>query len=706
MVTPNQKPRGRSTRAKTPGESPLARAVPEEIRREATVLRDLLAATLPPFARSRQELRLEPGASPLLAAFWETMGWSELFDAALAHPDREQGAARARKTLSDFVSQGDTELRVRDLPRELRLVEVDSGGVGFMFTDETDSPSDPPVLGIASESSKIHRVSSSYLRHVAGTLSGLVFRRWYDLSFELAPGERLPGEPALRLLCPNLRRIGDELWIPGGEKKKTREGVTFPIAFRTSAALLGWLAEHPHLPVGILSVELLTAKLPASRKPELLREIGAKAVQSARGWHAVGSLLGQPVLARSSGGELALFVGRRERHALLARLTAEPKPSEFSSELAGKFRYSEEPDVERAPALTLTLEEHRQQAREFADWVEEIAPEHRAEKTALELEPQAPGAVAALWGALGASKTVMRRQFWPPTRAASDAAATAALARWFEDSETRDRWNLPADPSCAPEAWLPHPLRMVERYVPTLKYDYLVPRSSFLDFADESSRALDPPVVRVSPGRRRPVLLSRSYVRYLSSRIADEFTDFGSALAASEALGSKGTRLCAGWFEGLYRLEAGIWFWCHRIGHLVSADDADEDAQRAPLVLFRERRRYFEFCEQLSDEEFAELGPPYEKAAFTLKKAQRFDPADFDAPGFRLVERKPFPRHPQPPNSKEWGISGRIAGAPIYLAVRRFGKSPDYWLHCADSDTARVGAWLEAQKIGFSRPKP
>jgi hypothetical protein len=701
MVTAGKKPRPKSA-----GKSPLENADPQAVHDEAAVLRDLLAATLPPFVRSRKELTLEPDAPPLVAAFWQAMGWSELFESSLAHPDRERGSALARKTLSEFVEQGDTELRVADLPRALRLVHVDTQGVGFMFTDETDSPPDPPVFGIAADgSSRIELVSSSYVRHVARVLSGFVFDRWYGLEFELASKERLPGEPALRLLDRDFRRINDDLWVPVRSDRQKKSG-RFTITFRTSAALLAWLAEHPHFPVGSLATTLPEAKLTTSQEHELLREIGAKAVVSAAGWHAVGTLLGEPVLARSSENELSLFVGRRERHALLARAVGEPRPSDFARELIEKLRRPAPRDVERAPALTLTLDEHREQAQEFSSWVDEIAPEHRTEKEPLDLEPDAPGAVAALWNALGASKTIKRRQFWPPTRAASYAGATSALERWFEDSVTRDEWNVPPEASCAPESWLAHPLRMVEAYVPRLHYDYLVPNASHLDFADESSGAIDPPVIRVRPRTPRPSILSRSYVRYVSSLIADELADRRSAPAASNSLAAKGTRICAGWFDGLYRLEPGVWFWCERIGRIVSETD-DEDAHRVPLVLFRDSRAYLEFCERMSDEDFAEVGPPYGKGAFTLKKAERFDPAHFDAPGFRLVERKvnQRSRNPRSGNSEGWAISGRISGAPVYLAVRKSGNSTDYYLHCADSDAERVCAWLGRENIAFSKPK-
>jgi hypothetical protein len=678
--------------------SPLARATPERVEQEAAQLRELLAATLPPFLRSRRELTLEAGAPPLLAAFWAAMGWSELFVSALAHPDRERGAEHARTLMSEYVRDGATELRVRDLPASLRLVEVDSQGVGFMFTDETQALADPPVLGVASESSELQRVGPSYLRHVAGTLSELVFRRWYTLSFELGPEERLPGEPALPLLCPDLRRLDAELWVRGG-LQKTAEGSTFAVAFRTSAALLAWLSAHPHFPVGTLSVELPEARLPKSSERELLQTIGAEPVRSAGGWHAVGTLLGEPVLARSSGEELGLFVGRRERHALEARLRSGAAPSTFVAETIAKLRRAPEPEVARPPVAELGLEQHRQQAREFAAWVAEVAPEHLSGRRALELEPDAPGAVAALWGALGASERVKRRQFWPPARAASRAAAGAALARWFEDSRTRDLWNLPAEVSPEPEAWLPHPFRLVEVYVPRLQYDYLVPNASYLDFANESSGALDPPVVRVRAGSPKPTLLAHSYVRYVSSLIAEELTDSGRAPALSTIFAEKGTPVCSRWFDGLYRLAPGIWFWCRRTGRIVSEDDAREDAERTPLLLFRELRGYFEFCEGLGDAELAAAGRPSKTASLRLTKAKGFDPESFDVPGLRLVRCLPDPNRPR--DDKLWAASGRLFDAPVYLSIRRAGKSTSHDLFCAETDAPRVKAWLDERGVGY-----
>jgi len=673
----------------------------DAIRREAAILRDLLAATLPPFERSRQELRLEPDAPPLVAAFWETMGWSELFVSCLAHPERERGAVVARKLLSEFVRDGGTELRVRNLPQKFRLVEVDTQGVGFMVTDETDSSPDPRVLAVASEASELVHVSSSYLQHVSAQLSKMVFRRWYSLRFAPVGSERLPGEPALPLLCPNLRRISEDLWLPG-QVQKSDPDRSFAVAFRTSAALVAWLSEHPHRPLGILSVQLVPAALSESQEAELLREIGAEPTRTADGWDTTGSLLGEPVLARSDRQEgLSLFVGRRERHALELRLQTGPPPSAFARELIRKLRPPDEPEVERAPALALSIDEHQRQARELADWVGELAPEHRDQREPIELPGDTPGAIAALWNALGASKIVKRGQFWPPDRVASQVAAAAALARWFEDSRTRDVWNVPPEPSLAPESWLPHPFRMVEVYVPRLAYDYLVPGSSYLDFADESSGALDPPIVRVRAGAPRPVVLSSSYVRYVSSLIAGTLAERGNAHASSTLFAAKGQQICAGWFEGLYRLAEGLWFWGPRSARVVNEHGADEAARLVPLFLFRDVRAYLEFCERLTLQELAAAGPPSGKSTFGLTKAKRFDPARFKAPGFRLVQRVPAGPH----RWTEWAVSGRMSDAPVYLAVRTSGRSTAFNLYCADRDVAAVRAWLEAEGIGVAQRK-
>jgi hypothetical protein len=694
---------GSKSKAASPKASPLERADPKQIREEARALRELLASTLPAFARSREEIGLGADESPLIRAFWETLGWSPIFAARLAHPGRERGAARARQIMTEFVKEGSTDLRVNDLPRKLRLVSEDSQGVGFEFTDEDVSLNDPPVLGIAAELSTVRRANSSYLRYCAAELSGLVFRRWYDCTLSLPAGERIPGDGVLRNLCPDLKRLSDDLWLPGSaQNAEKRRGTMVNVAFRTSAAILDWIRKHAHMPTGYLGLAFIEVKIPAADRQQLIAALSAQLTETADGWYAVGEFLGQPVLVCPGAHiPLGLYVGWREWHAIVAAAEEQPTLSAYGRVLAERLRPKPVSEVERPPPLAIGLDEHRRQAREFAAWVEELAPEHRAGKRPVAIEPEAPGAVAALWHELGVSDVVREARTCPPDRRSAHAVATRALARWFEDAITRDVWNLAPNGSIAPEAWLPPGFRLVDAYVPSLKYDYLVPKSSYLDVTDETSDTVDPPIFRVGTGNPKPVKLSSSYVQYVTSVVATNLAQSRSAHALSDAFAERGVRICEPWFDGLYRLNPGFWFWCRRRSRLVSETAETIDKRFLSLFLFQNTKTYLEFCDTLTDSELAQTGPPRGSPLLLLNKAQRFKPEAFEASGFRCVRRALLP----PEHTRnEWIVVGRMSQHPVYITVTRISqKTTTYRLYCSLETIEAIRSWLTKEKIGIAK---
>ncbi|MFY2558281.1 hypothetical protein ACN469_11660 [Corallococcus terminator] len=224
--------------------TPLTPPPPDVIREEALRLRALLERFRPSYGPMRRDVPLGPEESAHLRAFWEVIGWSSLFADSVGDPELARGPGQAERYLKTWRSRGDGfQLTLSDLPRRFRLVETDTGGVGFSITDESEPDvTDPPVLGISANEGTVRPRFPGYLPCVGHALVLLGVGGWYSTTVVCKPEvETLPGlSRPFPFLSPSTVQLADAFWVVPERPFATSAGTRF--AHARYEALIEWLA--------------------------------------------------------------------------------------------------------------------------------------------------------------------------------------------------------------------------------------------------------------------------------------------------------------------------------------------------------------------------------------------------------------------------------------------------------------------------------
>lgn len=132
------------------GRIAIATAPASAIGAEAAALRESVLQVCPRVGRELAPLALEPEAPERVRAFWETFGWTDTLDERcwLARPEVTPGREWARKLRSEIKRSG-VRVPHEQLPTNDRPVAVDSGGLGFMITDEDGDSADPRIMVVS-----------------------------------------------------------------------------------------------------------------------------------------------------------------------------------------------------------------------------------------------------------------------------------------------------------------------------------------------------------------------------------------------------------------------------------------------------------------------------------------------------------------------------------------------------------------------------
>jgi hypothetical protein len=190
-----------------------ARVAPRErpIQAEAEQLRRLLEENEPQFATTWRPLRLERGAPAAVRAFWEALGWSELFAGDLAEPSVASGRRAVQALLAAYRADNDGfRLRLADLPRRFRFLSADEQGVGFAITDESRRGADPPIVTVLAEDGRILPDQPSYIRFAAAVALLVALRGWREVARR---GPLPPGRRPFPVLVPEARVIDAGRWL-------------------------------------------------------------------------------------------------------------------------------------------------------------------------------------------------------------------------------------------------------------------------------------------------------------------------------------------------------------------------------------------------------------------------------------------------------------------------------------------------------------
>lgn len=298
----------------------------EELRRDVVRLRALLERSIPRYVTSRREVAFEPDESAHVRAFWETLGWSPLFDGYLGEPELARAPAQAERSMAEWRSwEGPFELTLGDLPRRYRFVEPDQQGVGFSITDESsETVTDPPLLAVVADTGEIVPHLPSYLRYAGDAVLRIAVRGWYSTTVTCRPGVLdLPGTTRpFPILSPGTVALSDDLWAPSSYGDGS-PGTTF--VHTSFEALPEWLYATPAIEaVHIPRLPGRTATLDAS-----LAQVDAAipGLRSLTDWEAdaqyrVGTLEGLSVLVRAySDGDTQLAHNARHTEQLRTMLT-------------------------------------------------------------------------------------------------------------------------------------------------------------------------------------------------------------------------------------------------------------------------------------------------------------------------------------------------------------------------------------------------
>lgn len=269
---------------------------------------------------------------------------------------------------------------------------------------------------------------------------------------------------------------------------------------------------------------------------------------------------------------------------------------------------------------------------EFARWLELFAPRHRALRTPVYLEPDAPAAMRALWEAVGFSDAVLpgiSDGETRPERCFADPAAEKVVRAWFGDPRVRERWGIgaPAAVMAAVRAKLPEKTRWVRA----------MSRWAFL--TDETSGADDPPVLELNNGGA----LLPSWPSYVEMVLWQACANVGSlrGSAVDGPAPEGGTRPFAPALAGFWALGEGVW----GLGPCPAYEDGvPPGPSQEWRVLYLSPAHYFRFANGLDEEElsrqFVNLSCMH---YFGVEDGKRLDPDHPSVPGFRAFQRRSGP---------------------------------------------------------------
>jgi hypothetical protein len=503
--------------------SPIARAAPTDVARDAAVLRGLLERGLRPLEARAVDLG---DASEHVRAFWAEVGWSPLYASRLEPPETAHAVATAPKLMAAYAREKRFRLRMRDLPTSYRLVHVDSQGLGFSLTDES-SGADPSTLVLSEQKGTITRGPASYLASCSAYLLAIAFRRYYETEFEAKPSLDIGGRPLLPLLAPEARELADGVWLVASADKKGR--VRHSVRHVTTEALIAWLRTLPAGTAAVMNLGRAGANVrvnAASRK----RLTSVHPLENPAGdfLYEVGSLDNVPVIywrdPEKSTPHILVSHRRSRRFAppAKARAKAGPRPELYS--------VFDTPGLRAPPKPVRHSEATMRKAIEALAGLIDPLPLHNANRRPVALESNAPRDLRLFWERIGWSD-LLRRVCVCPERTVGEEEARALLGRWMEDASTRDRYELldGADPTMLPV--FPERWRLFQYHRPRKAHDYLM-HDSYLVVADESEGAHDPPLFEIMPGQPEPTYLPKRYVAHLARQLFDEAFDKAAGPAA------------------------------------------------------------------------------------------------------------------------------------------------------------------------------
>jgi len=294
------------------------------LRSQARSLAELLRTELPKYVRTHRALRLEETAPAAIAALWESVGWSEVFErCGLASPELASSEARIAARLEEYRSWGEGfTLTAEDLPSPRRLVADDGQGVGFLITDERGATNDATIVSVLAAENHVKREASSYVAWCANEMVKALFARWYEVDVKIQPAAALTklGHCPWPSLTQAARCLSSDVYcvpqLDSAAASPHRNG-KYRLAYRSPQALVAFLET-----IEIDSIDFEGAPSDHVRSPSpaerLLREddrvrwlptVDQKKL-------CVGTIAGEPMILIEEAGATRVYVNPRA----LARL--------------------------------------------------------------------------------------------------------------------------------------------------------------------------------------------------------------------------------------------------------------------------------------------------------------------------------------------------------------------------------------------------
>jgi len=267
----------------------------------------------------------------------------------------------------------------------------------------------------------------------------------------------------------------------------------------------------------------------------------------------------------------------------------------------------------------------------FSAWLDAFAPRHRALRTPVYLEPDAPAAMRALWEVVGFSDAMLpgiSGDETRPERCFADPATEKVIRSWFADPRVRERWGVTsaAKGMEAVRAKLPARTRWLRA----------VSRWAF--FTDETSGADDPPVLELdSSGVVRPSW--PSYVEMVLWQACTNVAELRAAVVAGPVPASA-RELDPPFAPALARcwpLGEGVW----ALGACPAFQDGAPPKLEAEWsALYQSPAHYFRHVMALPQEELRRhFVNAYGMHYLAVNDGKLLDPERPSVPGFRSYTR-------------------------------------------------------------------
>lgn len=312
----------------------------------------------------------------------------------------------------------------------------------------------------------------------------------------------------------------------------------------------------------------------------------------------------------------------------------------------------------------------------FSSWVDELSPYHRALRTPVYLEPDAPALVRAFWeqvgwsDAIGAAETLHPLR---PERIFTDREALKVVQDWCSSPDVRDRWGVtaPSDVEAALRSRLPARSRVV------------LATPSVVMFTDETTGGDDPPVLELhEDGVVRP--LWSSFVAMLIWQTCRTLgVNRETKLRDAPIPAQPGhERPFAPALDALWTLADGVW----AIGPHVNQGSSDAWVN----VIYKSFEHYFRYVRDLPDGEI-------ERYTVSLTGVTRFIVGKADALD---------PEHPSIPDMRRFQQPGRGTAPPLFQGLVEWGGARLWIEKFQTSRSIRVFAEAEqvpALKAHFAR---